>query len=220
MSATIKLAKIKATETVEHIDDVNKNKKVSFICVSCFKEMLAVKSIARKRDWHFRHLTESGCMGGRETALHKYAVQLLMESNGARITKNLTISYTNTRKEVFVFGKRSDVTVTHLNEDVHFEIFVTHDLGQEKVSIYKNNKIKCVRIDLSNPNLLTASSEILKELILNQHKSKTIIFWKDLSTLKKSESINWRNILLSISIGLGLIYLTNKLSKFLSSKKL
>ena len=28
------------------------------------------------------------------------------------------------------------------NEDVHFEVFVTHDLEQQKIDVYKTNKIK------------------------------------------------------------------------------
>ena len=176
MSATISLAKQESTGVVQHINEVDKQEGFVFICVGCGKEMIVVKSKPRKRDWHFRHAIESNCTGGKDTALHDYAVQILTENEAITIRKDLHISYSNPRKEVTVFGKRSDVTVTHENEDVHFEVFVTHDLGQEKIDTYKTNKIKCVRIDLSNPELLTASPDVIKETVLTQQKNKTIIY--------------------------------------------
>ncbi|MBS0647226.1 MAG: hypothetical protein JSR97_11660 [Verrucomicrobia bacterium] len=212
MSATITLAKQETTGLVQHINDVSKEKGLLYRCVGCGKEMIVVKSEARKRDWHFRHTLESACAGGRDTALHDYAVEILMDNAAVRVSKALHFEYVNPRKEVAVFGKRSDVTVKYDNEDVHFEVFVTHDLDQEKIGMYKANKIKCVRINLSNPELLSASPESIKETVLNQYKYKTIIYWEDEPVRHKPESFNLANIFLGILAAIGLVYLFRKLS--------
>jgi hypothetical protein len=210
LSATISLAKQETTGVVQHINEVDKQQGFVFICVGCGKEMIVVKSRPRKRDWHFRHAIESNCTGGKDTALHDYAAQILIENEAITIRENLHISYSNPRKEVTVFGKRSDVTVTHENTDVHFEIFVTHDLGQEKIDAYKINKVKCIRIDLSNSELLTASPDAIKEAVLNQQKNKTIIYWNGEPVKVEPKGINWGNIFWGIFAAIGIGYLLKK----------
>lgn len=211
MSATITLAKQDTTGIVEHINEVVKEKRLLYNCRGCGKEMVVVKSEARKRDWHFRHKVESDCTGGRDKALHDYAVQVLMENTEARVSKKIHIQYTNPRKEVTFLGKRSDVTVTYENEDAHFEVFVHHDLDHEKIDIYKANKIKCVHINLSDPDWLTASPETIKEAVLNQHKNKTIIYWKDEPIPIKPEGNNFLTIILGVLAAIGVVYLFRKL---------
>ena len=140
MSATITLAKEKETGLIQHINDVVKEKGLLYRCVGCDKEVIVVKSKPRKKEWHFRHKVESSCTGGRDTALHDYAVQILINNSAVKVSKKLEITYTNPRKEVSFLGKRSDVTVTYENKDIHFEVYVTHDLDPEKIDIYKNYK--------------------------------------------------------------------------------
>ena len=213
MSATITLAKEEASNLIQHINDVEKEKALLYRCVGCGKEMIIVKSKPRKKEWHFRHTVESTWTGGRDTALHDYAVQVLMAANEITLTKDLNIGYTNSRKEVFVMSKRSDVTATYQNEDVHFEVFVTHDLDQEKIDIYKNNKIKCLRINLSDQYWLSTSPETIKDAVLNQHKTKSTIYWTD-EPIKigqeKRDPFNLGNFLLSIIATIGIAYLFRK----------
>ena len=210
MSATITLAKEKETGLIQHINDVVKEKGLLYRCVGCDKEVIVVKSKPRKKEWHFRHKVESSCTGGRDTALHDYAVQILINNSAVKVSKKLEITYTNPRKEVSFLGKRSDVTVTYENEDIHFEVYVTHDLDPEKIDIYKNYKKKCVKIDLSEPGLLTATPEKIKEAVLSQHRNKTIIFWKDevLTAVNSNErNFNWKHLLIVIAAFIGLRYL-------------
>lgn len=197
MPASITLAKQSSTGNIQHIGEADKTKPDLFTCVGCGKEMIAVKSVARKRDWHFRHKVESDCTGGRDKALHDYAVQILMENSGIVISRSLKAIYSNPRKEVAIFNKRSDVTVLVENEDVHFEIFVTHDLGQEKIDLYKSNKIKCVRINLSNAYWLTASPDGIQKAVLFDTETRNVIFWDD-EILTKEENNKW---LTAVSVG-------------------
>lgn len=211
MSATITLAKERGSGLILHINEVNKEESLFFSCPDCKQEMIVVKSKLRKKDWHFRHKIDSSCTGARDKALHDYAEQILLNSNSIKISKNLQISYSNPRKEVSFLGKRSDVAVTYENEDVHFEIFVHHDLSQEKRDLYNTHKIKCVHINLSQPEWLTAAPEAIKEAILNQHRTKTVIYWNDESVSPKPEGFSLAKIFFGILAAIGLIYLFRKL---------
>lgn len=179
MSATITLAKQSPSGIITHIEEVEKGKPDIFICVGCNQDVIVVKSEARKKDWHFRHKVESDCSGAKDTALHDFAVQLILEANTISLRKGLDISYTTARKEVSVFNKRSDVTVIYQNEDVHFEIFVSHDVDEEKKNVYRHNKIKSVRIDLSGKMLLSADVNVIRQATLTNIKNKSLIYWND-----------------------------------------
>ncbi len=216
MSATIAIARDILTGRIFHIDNVDKTIKAEFECCECKQKLSPVKTEARGKDWHFRHLQTTDIAKCRSTALHDFAVQVVMDNTGITILKKLQIVYSEPRKEVTFLGKRSDVTVKYENEDVHFEIFVTHDLDNEKIDIYKANKVKCVRIDLSEPVLLTASPEKIKEAVLNQYKNKTIVYWQD-EVLKsyavKEWDFSWKHVLIVIGAFIGLRFLYNRFFK-------
>ncbi len=216
MSATIAKAKDILTGRIFHIDNVDKTIKAEFECCECKQKLSPVKTEVRGKDWHFRHLQTTDIAKCRSTALHDFAVQILMENAAISISKKLQIAYSDPRKEITVFGKRSDVTVKYENEDVHFEVFVTHDLDNEKIGIYKDNKVKCVRIDLSEPVLLTASPEKIKEAVLNQYKNKTVVYWQD-EIVKPHESnepdFGFKHLLLLAGAFIGLRFLYNRFFK-------
>jgi hypothetical protein len=196
MSATTTLAKQKSTGRTVHINDVDVADRQDFCCSGCGKDVVVVKSDARKRDWHFRHPPDEICNGGRDTALHNYAVQILLESDSISLAKTLHIQYTEPRKEVYISGKRSDVTVKFEGEDVHFEVVVTHDLDEEKTALYKTNKTKCVRIDLTEKSLLSALPETIKEVVFKDVKVKRLIYWNDeIENEKLTEGFSLKDIL-------------------------
>ena len=210
MSATITIAKEIITGRIFHIDTVAKTKGEEFECCECKQKLSPVKTEARGKDWHFRHLQTTDILKCRSTALHDFAVQVLMENTRIAVSKKLIISFAEPRKEIIVFGKRSDVTVNYENAEVHFEVFVTHDLEQEKIDIFKANKVKCVRIDLSANELLTASPEKIKDAVLNEYRNKTIIYWQDevLKPYAESESdFSWRHVWIVIGAFIGLRFL-------------
>ena len=214
MSATISISKHEATNRFVHINDVNDD-RTGFTCSGCGKELVVVKSEARKKDWHFRHFVETLCTGDRDTALHDYAEQIIMENTEISISEKININYFNPRWHVTFFNKFSDVTVTYENKDVHFEVFVTHDLDKEKIDTYKNNKIKCVRINLSYPELLSASPEKIKDELLNQHENKTIIYWQDEiipipDPIPAKKNSNWKFWLIIPIIVFGSCWIYNK----------
>jgi len=179
MSANISIAKSYKSGRYIHIDNINKELDNDFIC-NCGSKLIAVKTEARKKDWHFRHVSDSDIAKCRSTALHDYAVQIIKDSNEITIAEKLKIDYLVKGIEVWLSDYyRSDITVKYQNEDVHFEVFVTHDLSNEKIKFYKENKIRCVWIDLSKPELLTANPEFIKDEVLKQYNNKKLIHWGD-----------------------------------------
>jgi hypothetical protein len=208
MSAKITLAIEKSTGRMTHINEAAKSSK--FISVSNGKELIPVKSQARKKDWHFRQKEDSFYNDDRDLALHRYIVQIIMENCAINISDDLRLNYTEPRKEVAIFGKRSDVTVRYNGEEVHFEVVVTHDLDIEKINVYKHNKIKCVRMDFSDPQLLNAQPEKIRDEVLNNYKNKSIIYWQDekvIEYIPESTYFNWNTLFVFVIVGLLIKYL-------------
>ena len=179
MSVNIAIAKEIATGRIVHIDDVDKAKGEVFECCECKQKMSPVKTEARGKAWHFRHTQSTDILKCKSTALHDFAVQVILDNNTIVLTKAESIKYTSIKKEADVFGKRSDVLVYFEGIDLHFDVFVTHDLDQEKIDLYRQHKLKCVKIDLSHPELLTASKDEIIRLVLTQHYNKYPIYWQD-----------------------------------------
>lgn len=179
MSATITIAKEIATGRIVHINDVDKTKKKAFECCECKQKLSSVKTITRGKDWHFRHLQNCDIVKCKNKALHDFAVQIIIDNSAIEISEALEVTYSQPRKEVSLFGKRSDVTVNYKNQDLHFEIYVTNDLTQEKIDLYKKNKVKCVKIDLSDSELPSASPKAIREAVLIKYSNKEIIYWEE-----------------------------------------
>lgn len=108
------------------------------------------------------------------------------------------------------------MTVNYQGQDVHFEVFVTHDCEEEKLEVYRNNKIKAVVIDLSDRSLRSASGEEIKEKVLNSFKNKKLIYWEDRkeTQIQPVEKIQYTwprisllNVLLFIGIVLGIRFI-------------
>lgn len=189
MSAKIRFAVEDLSGDVMHIDEVNKDHMQSFRCRSCGYEMTAVKSTARRKDWHFRHVVMRDCCGAPDRALHDYAVQVLLAETSLMIAENRQIAYAHACKECPFADYRSDVRVVHQGEHVHLEIVVTHDLGHEKIKQYRGQKIKCIRIDLTDAVLRTADPAIIRQAIVGSHTNKTIIYWDASEAVPASESL-------------------------------
>ena len=212
MSATVTIAKDIFSGRIFHIDNVDKIVKSEFECCECKQKLSPVKTEARKKDWHFRHQNLSDIQKCRSTALHNFAVQIIKEHTEISVSKALKIVYSDPKTEVTLFGKRSDVTVKYSNVDVHFEVFVTHDIGKDKIDIYKTNKVKCVKIDLSDSGLLIASPNKIKEAVLDDYKNKSIIYWQDdefKPYLVKETGFSLKYILIVIGVFIGLKFLFN-----------
>jgi hypothetical protein len=215
MSATITLARREDGKII-HINEFQKADKGLYSCAGCNEKVTGVKSELRKKDWHFRHAPSDDIDSCISKALHNLAVQLLMENESVIIGKNNRIRYCNPRKESSFFGRRSDVMVNYGGQDIHFEIFVTHDCEPEKIKVYKTNKIKSVLIDLSNPSLKTADRKTVEDLVLADYTNKRIIYWEDEKepVIENNPSFSWQKVLLFIGLLVGAYYAIKKLFSF------
>ncbi|RFM29584.1 hypothetical protein DXN05_00950 [Deminuibacter soli] len=177
------------------------------ICYQCEQKLEAVQG---QRDWYFRHSDKSTCIGNNETALHQFAKFLLYQNRYVN-SKKKTINYTEPVLETVIDKYRSDVSATYNNEELHFEIVVHHDLTTDKKLHYRSNKINCIRIDLSDPLLLSAQPDQIKYAVLQDKENKSFIQWNEdkvyIEEVSNSDNHNW---LIAGLIFLGSIFLFRK----------
>ncbi len=93
MLAIIILGLYTLTNDALHIKDAENGLGCNGICFGCNGQLLANQG--KKRDWYFSHHIESFCTGGLETALHKLAKQIIVESKEMILPKYGKIRYQN-----------------------------------------------------------------------------------------------------------------------------
>lgn len=223
MSAKFPIAKYKNGEKYIRlvIDDYKKEifygDDNKFVCCDCPSLMTPVKSKLRKKDWHFRHKSPQA-ITCRSTAIHDYAVEVLNKNTKVILSRDKTIEYSvvGLEQRISDSSYKSDISVEVLNEILHFEVYVTHDLGEEKRNYYEEKKIKCVRINLSDEEWLSASFENIKDEVLNHYKRKELIGWDNEVVLKKDDDglkIRPDQIILGFIAIAGLRWLFKKIFK-------
>lgn len=165
-----------------HIDEVFKKLKQTFMCNECGSSLIPVKTDARGKDWHFRHAANSDLNKCRQTGLHDFVQQLLLDNSLITIAKGRRIEFTERKKEQWLERLfRSDVSGLFENILLHFEIVVTHDLSDEKLNYLIRNKIRFVRIDLSDKKYLNMPRDIIANLVLNNWENKTLYGWEEIN---------------------------------------
>lgn len=172
MSATVIIARKKDSLQAIHIDDVVKGAAHSFECPGCNIALIPVKG--EQKAHHFRHYGSIAdkC---RETALHLFAKQVIVENLSMNYTTGI-IEYQDPKAEQQVGIYRSDVSAIYLNQPIHFEIIVSHDFVDTlKEQYYISNNIKCLRIDLSDKSLLTATKKIIQFAVLEDITNKEFL---------------------------------------------
>jgi hypothetical protein len=167
------------TERIVHIEVVPEGYK-HCNCPQCGKSVIAanIHSNSRKVAYYFRHQGNSGC--GLETALHRYAKELISTSKHAYLppyeeivrqddklgdaheamftkqTENYRFDKVNMEERLELEGTvvTPDLTCTlESGEVVYIEIMVTHRVGQIKRSALCNSQKSTFEIDLSEVKL-------------------------------------------------------------------
>lgn len=140
-----------------HVSEVPQSKKCGCQCGVCGGVLVAYKG--RKNAHHFQHLQLDGCSGGPggpETALHRYAIQLLARLDRLRlpgysipvpdearkapdgallgiITAPRTLRPTEAHVEPWLDGLCPDVLLRDAEgNSLHVEIVVTHGVDADK----------------------------------------------------------------------------------------
>lgn len=205
----IKYALGRTTGESVFIDNASNGISCNCVCANCGKIMIAVQGEQRKREWHFRHHEETNCTGGQETAIHKFAKQIIVENNQIAIPNEVLI-YSQARQEESFLSIIPDVVVVSNNCNVFFEVTVTHGIDAFKRGVYLNGQHKSIEIDLREI-AYDISPDELKKMVLHQINNKRKIYWQS-EEKKKEEEI-------PLLVKIGFFFLGFLLLKSLFTKK-
>lgn len=184
---THKLALDKKSGSVVSVEEVPNGLSCDCICPDCKKTFVAVQG--QKNDWHFRHYEETNCKGGQETALHQLAKEIILTNSRLEVPAYGTIVYESPHAEE-PFGKIiPDVTAKIIDENLFFEIHVTHSVDERKEKFYTDGEHKSIEIDLRNYAFTTKEDLIFQ--VLNNIGNKRIIFWEKKEVAAPSPDYSW-----------------------------
>jgi len=202
----IKLAKHKQTGEIIHIDKANKGLLCNCECEKCHNNLIAHQG--KKEPWHFQHENNDiSCNGSQETALHKLGKQILMGHNGINIPVHGMINYTDQIEEKVIENRlRVDVAATYENQDIYFEIKVSHSNEEAKNEYFAKGHHKCVEIDLIDA--YKSSYENIEYLVLKKTTNKELIGWNSetIPDRHKDSRLNWFETIIYIASVMYVIY--------------
>jgi hypothetical protein len=182
-----KLAVDKKSGAVVSIQEVPNGLSCHCICPDCKKTFVAVQG--QKNDWHFRHYEETNCKGGQETALHQLAKEIILTNSRLDIPTYGTIIYESPHAEMPFQKIIPDVTAKIIDENLFFEIHVTHAVDERKKKFYTDGEHKSIEIDLRNYTFTTR--ENLAFHVLSNIGNKHIIFWKKKVVATAGPDYSW-----------------------------
>lgn len=148
-----------------------------FVCLDC-EETLSLRRSRNKRA-HFSHRPDSVC--SRETALHRYAKELLaqkktltlpelrVESNGLSevVFEAGKYDFDEVRPEINIDTFRPDAIVTYRSAKLAVEFLVSHAIDADKKEKVVAQGLSMVEIDLSGLRASRLASEDLDHAILH-----------------------------------------------------
>lgn len=166
-----------------YIDDVPNGAKCGCFCPCCGEPLNAHNGNipGKGHPQHsFYHNPDSDCKGYYETTLHELGKEIISEEKSVMLPKNGILSpelllFSNVEVEKFdnKTGKKPDCSCTTKDGWVLWvEIFVTHPVPEDKVTVIKQNNINCLEIDISKQPL---DKEKVKEFIINSVENRHFI---------------------------------------------
>ena len=128
------------------VDFVERGLACNCVCVGCGARLIAHKGEVYVH--HFRHESESDCQAG-ETAIHLFAKQLICGRLQLRLPDPCGVMIKATEEYPGLPDIRPDVLAEFDNgETVAIEIWVAHQVPQNKVAAYNKMRQAAVEIDL------------------------------------------------------------------------
>lgn len=129
------------------IDTVIRGLGCNCICPECSGPLVAVKGEIYRH--HFRHAVDTvACVAARETALHKFAKQVICEECSVLLPDDLG-AMRKAEAEIWLDGIRPDVLATYDSETVAIEVYVAHRVPRDKLEKIYDREQTTVEIDLS-----------------------------------------------------------------------
>ena len=175
-----------------HISDVEPGLKCECFCPACRHPLVAKKG--RIKIHHFAHDRSSQCKHAYETSIH-LAAKKVIEQAGYIQLPNLEHEYEiiNTRQQarlsfdqtriyfdkIYLESKFHDIVPDILIEKdgrlLCIEIFVTHEVDEQKRKKVEGSKLSAIEIDLSKIDR-SINFESLKEIVVNSVENKRWLF--------------------------------------------
>lgn len=180
---------------VRSVDEVARGLACDCVCPSCGDPVMARQG--EVREWHFAHATATECDGGAESALHRAAKQLLLESGGltvpeirvqrevrlpdGRVGKGEAhrperwVDFQTVEAEKTVGTIRPDIVAVVGETMLFVEIAVTHFVDQEKRAVLASYEVPTIEIDLASLQGEHWSWERLGECVIeNTHLKRWV----------------------------------------------
>ena len=155
-----------------HIDDVERGKYSSAACFDCQDYLVAKKG--NRVASHFAHRSrDSDCQG--ESGLHRLAKHILSKEKSICLRhyperdKHFTYKFNHAYVEFKIENYRVDCFLRDEElPPLAVEIKVTHPVDDEKIMMFRRNKIAAIEIDLSSIDRLASKQEI-KTAVCQHH---------------------------------------------------
>lgn len=147
-----------------HIDDAGQGLACNCVCPGCGGALIARKGQERKHTFaHYVDYSELCCRRSGETALHKFAKDLLNRERrlnlppvnvsddlgSIRVADGKVLEFDEVILEKRMDGFVPDVIARKGGHELHVEFFVTHPCGDEKIAKLKASGVSALEIDLS-----------------------------------------------------------------------
>jgi hypothetical protein len=136
------------TGTMIAIEDAARGLECNCFCVSCDGSLVACKG-EKVRDYFRHHVDPQHCVAARETALHKFAKQVICETRVLQLPDDADLgAMRDAKMECWLDGIRPDV-FAEFDEPVAIEIRVAHSVPSDKIKKYVARNLAALEIDLS-----------------------------------------------------------------------
>ncbi|MBQ7011380.1 MAG: topoisomerase DNA-binding C4 zinc finger domain-containing protein [Clostridia bacterium] len=177
-----------------HIDSVESGLKCGCFCPACGEALVAKKG--SKNAHHFSHYSASNCEYGYESALHQAAKVILSNSKkmvlppiewnnrssgryhlkmDGNLHDSTEIVIDNVELECRFGNIVPDIVVYSGGKKFFIEIYVSHEVDEEKLEKLKKTGISTLQIDLSKKDELISQEE-LENVLLNGVEEKEWLY--------------------------------------------
>ena len=179
--------------TITSISDVQSGLKCGCVCPACGAPLIARKG--PKKMHHFAHHAGDNCEYGYESSLHLAAKDILSRSK-KMIIPPVWVHFPGSPKKDELVIQEMEIEIDHVELEKRFgeiipdivvysggkyffvEIFVTHQIDEDKLAKLKKLNISTIEIDLRRIEK-SISAEDLSTILLNSDEKKV---WKYNST--------------------------------------
>ncbi|QAY80122.1 hypothetical protein [Sphingosinicella sp. BN140058] len=202
---------------MRHVDEVTADHG-PFTCLGCGTSLRYIKEsreiCSKRRIYtrraHFSHEPGAECPKGLETALHRWAKEVIAEARGILlpphvVTVGSAFQHSVTVRDSWTFdraaieeweeGLRPDVVLYRGDRELHVEILVSHETEASKVRKIATRDVSAVELDLSEVDPAELSRAELAQIILADSPRRWLHHEEEASRTAKAEA-EYRTLLL------------------------